>query len=298
MTIKFSIILPTYNREKFVVKAIESVIKQDYTLWELIVIDDGSTDRTFERVNAFIEKDKRIKYYYQKNQERSVARNHGISKSKGEWICFLDSDDTYYHNHLFEFSNLIKQSKFKKGLYFCGVSFEKFDKTRQKYSKATNNLEFVLLNSLGAPRACCSKEILIENKFNPNINTGEDMELWVRVVKNFPVYFHHNKTFIEINHDNRSINQDIGFKHLETLKYIIKNNDIKRKIKYKLLSDSFFKIATNYIKKSKNLQALYFLSKSIVFSWYSNQNVHKFLLILAILRLYKRDVLRQYLINS
>jgi glycosyltransferase involved in cell wall biosynthesis len=87
----FSIILPTYNRASFISKAIESVIDQLYNKWELIILDDGSTDNTKEIVLSF--NDDRIRYIYQENKERSAARNNGIRNAKGEYICFLDSDD-------------------------------------------------------------------------------------------------------------------------------------------------------------------------------------------------------------
>ena len=87
---KFSIIIPTYNRAAFLPKAIESVLAQTYTDWELIVVDDGSTDNTREVVAQY--NDERIIYIYQENAERSAARNNGISQAKGDFICFMDSD--------------------------------------------------------------------------------------------------------------------------------------------------------------------------------------------------------------
>ena len=82
----FSIIIPTYNRAKFITNAINSVINQSYKNWELIIIDDGSTDNTAEVVRKIAKNDTRIKYHYQKNAERSAARNNGISKALGDWI--------------------------------------------------------------------------------------------------------------------------------------------------------------------------------------------------------------------
>ncbi len=94
----FSIIIPTYNRAYCIGNAIQSVVDQIFTDWELIIIDDGSTDNTKSVVESF--NDERINYYWQENQERSAARNNGIKMSKGEWICFQDSDDEYLNNHL------------------------------------------------------------------------------------------------------------------------------------------------------------------------------------------------------
>jgi len=85
-----SIIIPTYNRTNMVKEAIQSVLEQTYTDYEIIVVDDGSTDNTRETVTALSDK---IIYIYQQNQGRSYARNHGISLAKGDYIAFLDSDD-------------------------------------------------------------------------------------------------------------------------------------------------------------------------------------------------------------
>ena len=89
----FSIIIPVYNREVLIRKSIQSALNQDFIDFEIIVIDDGSTDGTALAVKQF--SDSRVKYFYQTNQERSAARNNGVLKSKGKFICFLDSDDYY-----------------------------------------------------------------------------------------------------------------------------------------------------------------------------------------------------------
>ena len=94
----FSIIIPTYNRAHIIHRPIDSIIAQTFTDWELIIVDDGSTDHTQAIVDSY--NDSRIKYIWQENQERSSARNHGIKLAKGEWICFQDSDDEYLPEHL------------------------------------------------------------------------------------------------------------------------------------------------------------------------------------------------------
>lgn len=114
----FSIILPTYNREKILPRAIKSVLKQSYEKWELIIIDDGSTDKTKDVVDKFCNKDRRVKHFYQSNKERSAARNYGIYLSLGRWICFLDSDDLCNDNHLEVFYSVIKKNNFQDGQYF------------------------------------------------------------------------------------------------------------------------------------------------------------------------------------
>jgi glycosyltransferase involved in cell wall biosynthesis len=94
----FSIIIPTYNRACIIRRPIDSIIAQTFTDWELIIVDDGSTDHTQEIVDSY--NDSRIKYIWQENQERSAARNHGITLATGIWLCFQDSDDEYLPEHL------------------------------------------------------------------------------------------------------------------------------------------------------------------------------------------------------
>jgi glycosyltransferase involved in cell wall biosynthesis len=94
----FSIIIPTYNRAEIVKTAIQSVKAQTYPEWELIVVDDGGSDKTKEVVEAF--SDRRIKYFWKENGERGAARNFGVQKARGDYITFLDSDDKFLPNHL------------------------------------------------------------------------------------------------------------------------------------------------------------------------------------------------------
>lgn len=97
---KISVIMPAYNAELFIDEAIASVISQSYENWELIIINDGSTDKTSNIINDWLLKDKRIKYYYQQNGKQGKARNLGISKSKGNYLAFLDADDIWLPDKL------------------------------------------------------------------------------------------------------------------------------------------------------------------------------------------------------
>jgi glycosyltransferase involved in cell wall biosynthesis len=96
----FSIIIPTFNRSRLISRAIESVIAQDFEDWEMIVVDDGSTDSTGDVVRLFSDIDQRISYHYSENQGAAAARNLGSSFASGKYFAFLDSDDEYFSNHL------------------------------------------------------------------------------------------------------------------------------------------------------------------------------------------------------
>src|SRR5205809_2964960 len=90
-----SVIMPAYNAEKYIAEAIESVIRQEYTNWELIVVDDGSTDNTAAIIKDYAAKDNRVRYIQQPHQHQARARNNGLSHSSGELIAFLDADDLW-----------------------------------------------------------------------------------------------------------------------------------------------------------------------------------------------------------
>jgi GT2 family glycosyltransferase len=89
---RISVIIPTYNREDFITRAIDSVLAQTYRDYEIIVVDDGSTDNTKDKVSKYGD---RVRYMYQKNLGPSASRNLGIQNAKGKYIAFCDSDDRF-----------------------------------------------------------------------------------------------------------------------------------------------------------------------------------------------------------
>lgn len=122
-----SIIMPSWNTEKYIAKSIESVINQTYENWELIIVDDCSTDNTDEVVHKF--NDKRIKYYKNDvNSGAALTRNKAIREANGEWVAFLDSDD------LWKPEKLKKQLDFmiNNGYVFSYHNFEKIDEESNK----------------------------------------------------------------------------------------------------------------------------------------------------------------------
>lgn len=95
-----SVIMPTYNRWKLTVKAIQSVMAQTFTDWELLIIDDGSRDGTYDFVTTETDGDKRVRYHYATNRGLAMARNIGLTMAQGKYFTFLDSDDEYLPEHL------------------------------------------------------------------------------------------------------------------------------------------------------------------------------------------------------
>lgn len=88
-----SIIIPVYNSEKYIDRCINSIVNQTYKDIEIILIDDGSSDRSIDIINNYVNKDNRIKVYTQKNAGPSSARNYGLDVSTGDYVMFVDADD-------------------------------------------------------------------------------------------------------------------------------------------------------------------------------------------------------------
>lgn len=282
----FSIVMPTYNRGLLIGKAIESVISQVYENWELLIIDDGSIDNTKDVVNKF--KDQRIKYHYQDNQERSAARNNGINLAIGDFICFLDSDDYYLNNFLFEFNKAIIKNKYREAFYFCNT-YGEVDGVRYKSVGAnlmfSVNYDFLLTNTIGTPRVCLPKTVIKKNLFDLNIKNGEDFELWMRLIDGLAIKYIDVYTQVFVEHDSRSINQGTIN---QTESAINLRNDIAKKYRNKISKNalSYFKYLSNlklartYFGHSKSLCRKY--SWRLILSNYSSKKEALYMLLKSI----------------
>ena len=265
--IMFSIIMPTFNRADFIRKAIKSVIDQTFINWELLIIDDGSTDNTKEVVSNF--SDPRIRYIHQINKERSAARNNGIQKSKGSFICFLDSDDYYLDDFLAEFYKEISKNNFKNAFYFCNTFCEKSNGVIEKSPGANEhflgNYDFLLNNTIGTPRVCLPSGILKTNLFDVQIRIGEDFELWMRLINGLEIKYIKSYTQVFLDHDKRSINNNVIIQSLISIEIRVKTAS-----KYK---DNFSKEAFSIFKNNNKLKLarIYFGNNKLACIRYSIQ---------------------------
>lgn len=178
---KVSVIVPVYNAEHIISSCIESVLYQDYSNFELIIINDGSTDNSLMIISKYAEKDTRIRIISQENSGVSIARNVGIENSTGDYITFLDSDDRYAPGYI---SRMVAVSeKYNSDLVICGylTTPEKKEVNIGNHtyeSLAGLECEFVSLRESGilnAPWNKLFKRDLICSKFNRNICLGEDL---------------------------------------------------------------------------------------------------------------------------
>lgn len=291
----FSIILPTYNRCQMIGKAIESVMLQEEKSWELLVVDDGSTDNTKEIVESF--GDKHIKYFYQENQERSAARNKGISNATGEYICFLDSDDYYLPEHLKSFHDYLSKSNNPIAFLYSKVFNDDdgiLSLPDETINASSNTMEFVIGNTIGPPQVCIHSSILKKHKFNPLIKIGEDLDLWLRILNEFPLIAIESRTVVFNMHAGRTVNvmnRNTYKESLNSFRISMKNNEIRKKIspliRRKYISNSYFGISKYYLYKRKRIIALAMIKISILYNP-SYQLKYKINIIYNILFNYKK----------
>ena len=201
----FSIVLPAYNRGDRIGKAIQSVLDQTYSNWELIIVDDGSTDSTKEICLQY--QDPRISYVYQDNAERSAARNKGIALSQGIYIGFLDSDDVYTQSFLEEVERVIHKLE-DPHLVFTGLSTKKEGPLNHQPIPALDGWDYkdyLLIHSMATPRAVVHKECFSKALFPEDISIGEDRYLWVRLAYYFPIAFCPKAIVVQHDFGDRSI---------------------------------------------------------------------------------------------
>lgn len=287
----FSIIIPTYNREELIINALSSIQSQSFQSWECIVVDDGSTDNTKNSVMEFVSDDIRFKYLYQKNQERSVARNNGILNSKGDYICFLDSDDYYLPNRLENLFRYIKKENSK--FIFTDIIFKNGLKKKQiKYDKPNENIyDYLATNVIGIPQVCIKSDVIKKILFDPSIYIGEDLELWIRIAKNYSFsYQENNCSVVAVEHIDRSVNllsSNSPKEQLKTLKIIFhKNhpgNNISKKIKKIKLSNCYFNSARHYMYNKKKFLSAMLLLRSLICNFKGDKTRHKILCLLNLI---------------
>ena len=179
MSSLISVILPVYNREAFVAEAVQSILRQTYRNFELIIIDDGSSDSSLEVVRNI--NDSRIKILKNdKNLGVSASRNRGIQEAKGEFIAFMDSDDISAPERFWKQLKLLKN---KPEIDICGswVQFLNSDKIIRHQEKHEEIFTQLLLNcSLSLGAVMYKKKNSQDLRLNEQLQYGEDYELWSR----------------------------------------------------------------------------------------------------------------------
>lgn len=201
-----SVIIPLYNKEKTIGQTIRSVLSQTYQDFELIIIDDGSTDRSLAIAQGF--DDCRIQIYSQANSGPGAARNKGVLHAYTEWIVFLDADDELLPDALLHFNNLRRENS-TIDIFDCSTIIRHKGKERL----CENPIEGIISNNLkacfyakigpGSGHAMFRKNTLEQFRYDERLRRFEDAELIVRMLPHVKVFSSRKPVFI-VNSDNSS----------------------------------------------------------------------------------------------
>ncbi|MBE9005526.1 glycosyltransferase family 2 protein [Fortiea sp. LEGE XX443] len=178
---EISIVICTYNRANYLNRAIDSVVAQTFKDWELLVVDDGSEDNTFEVVNNYVQQFNNIRYLKHRNKKQAYAKNAGIQASFGKYITLLDSDDAYKQNHLesrLEYLKKHSEIDLIEGGFFSEE--EIFVADYYQPDQIINLRECVL-----GPTFFGKRRVFFELQGFKNISYGEDTDFWERAEKIF-----------------------------------------------------------------------------------------------------------------
>lgn len=189
-----SIILPTYNRAYILEEAVESIRWQTYPFWELVIIDDGSTDDTKALAEKLQAEDERI-FYYQTpgNQGACAARNMGVEKARGEYIAFQDSDDLWLEHKLKE--QLAFMDRHQADMVFCALLVEQENNKPVRLfppeeEEGTKTYERLLLRSIGSTQTFLGKkECFTAHPFDQAMPRMQDWDVLLRIGKAFSVAY-------------------------------------------------------------------------------------------------------------
>ena len=242
---KFSVIIPCYNVEKYIENTVKTVLNQTYKYFEIILIDDGSKDSTLAILNNLKETDDRIKVFTQPNKGVSYTRNRGIDIAKGEYIYFLDADDEI-KNTLFEEADkvLIKKSI---GVFSFGYKVIKDTKERmyianKEFEGLYTSKEFLKKYfKLEIPQSICSlivrRDSLKNIKFNEKLKIGEDLDFQIRVIllnNEKKIYYTSDIYFYYIMRKNSAMtSKKFNIRDLDMLHYL-------DKLRKKILEDQLY----------------------------------------------------------
>lgn len=249
--IEISIIVPVYNTEKYIIRCINSVLKQTFRNWELILIDDGSIDSSGKICDFFQKKDNRIKVIHKKNEGVSIARNLGITLSKGNYITFIDSDDWVELDYLELMYKAIKEMNID--VIVSGCVYEDKNGPKNPFKKGKP----VIYNKNEAKKeffkqdrfiwTICDKlykaELLKRVKLNTHLKIAEDMLLFWNIMNNVerigyvPLYKYHYDRMA-----SSTMSSDFSLKWFHSLKvkkYILEDVQ-KFSVEYKFLAKAVY----------------------------------------------------------
>ena len=266
-----SIIVPTYNRANLIGDTILSLINQNYNNYEIIVVDDGSIDNTAEVIAGF--NDPKIKYFKKINEERGMARNYGVTHSKGEYVNFFDSDDIAFQDHLLTAAATINNLKMPE-IFSLGYNIICNGKLEKEVSpEGQLNYRIQRKNIISPNAVFIRKDIAVKYPFSSNrdIAISEDLLLWLQLSARYIIYAIPIITCSLIQHDNRSMVTDQPEKTLLRMKLLLdelKTDEIymnkygKRYLPF-VKTEKMLSASLTYAQTKRKSKALGLLIKSL-----------------------------------
>ncbi len=206
---QFSIIIPTYNRAHLIEATLESVLKQTFREYEIIIVDDGSTDDTENVIKPFLSND--VRYIKIQNSERGFARNFGAKNAKGRYVNFFDSDDIALENHL-EVARKFIQIHTDPEIFHLNYEWVNSDLKKIKEVKVVHEFanRFLLSgNILSCNGVFLKREVALLHPFNESrdLSVSEDWDLWLRLSARYKIHLVPDVTSYIVDHNERSVSQ-------------------------------------------------------------------------------------------
>lgn len=189
--VKFSVVIPLYNKEESIPLTVQAVLDQSYKDFELVIVNDGSTDGSLDKVRAF--EDSRIKIVDKPNGGVSSARNAGIEASRGEWIAFIDADDKWEKGYLDAVNKLITDfpaasvavTNYKKGRECPYVKYSKRGYISDYFLLAMKYNDIIHSSVITCRKSCFDEVGLFSNTYS----YGEDLNMWSRLADRYLVAY-------------------------------------------------------------------------------------------------------------
>ena len=245
-----------YNSEKFIEKTLQSVLAQTYRDLEVIIVDDGSSDRTGDIIRSIA--DQRIIYHYQKNQGLSYSRNRAIDLSKGEYIAFLDHDDLWLPEKLEKQLALFERNRSLGMVYSDCFAFNMNTGQKVRYSEMTQLFRGWVLAQLfqvdfiPVLTALVKRDVIgMAGKFDLNYKIAEDYEFFVRVAERYPVDFIPEPLAVYNLHDDNSVKKQRKTCFLEEMAIITAHRG-----KFGMIDEQTFKRRVKLLNRSLSTLAL------------------------------------------
>jgi glycosyltransferase involved in cell wall biosynthesis len=247
-------------------------MNQRFVNWDCLVVDDGSTDNTEHVITEYSKKDSRFKYIYQKNSERSVARNNGADQATGEYLIFLDSDDSFELDHLMNLNKFIEDCSEKVSMFFTNAKIlhDGIVKALTPIKETDFEIDFFIKNSIIPARVCLHNEILNNLNFDEDAIVVEDTVLWTEVLNKYPVFLVDVDSVIYHLHDDNSVNlkkHNAFKKRLHGLNKLFDKKEVGSLIsnitKKEQRDNCYLGIAKHYRLNNKKSKEFYWLSSSL-----------------------------------